>query len=712
MRIIKLFIKLGFILLFVLPTMILAQDTGLVLSITPEDLKDNKELLLDTHWRYKAGDDLAWAKADFDDTNWDITNKPRFKMDKLPKSGWGGIGWFRLHIKLDPSLVKEALSLSLQHYGASEIYIDGKLFHSFGQIPALGLPEKTSDPVGVPISLKWSEATEHVIAIRFSNQTISDTQFFAAKWWESNRFPVGVAIGLQNMNAAVNEYFSDRVRITIVAVATAGFLSSLAFLHLLLFIFYKEQRANLFYSIFAFSIVMTDLVSYTLAMQSHSVGFLLFAISLSKVLQCLLFISFTAFLYSAFYASTSKYFKFICWGWLLTALICVGVPSAKVNVVLFFVAITLTIPFLFRIITRAIIKKQDGVWIIGVGLLGFVFHLTMNLLIYVFEVLPRTPATGRLSLGFFYILPLSVSVYLARNFAQVSKNLTTQLVQVKELSEKQIAHQRREAELLIQSEKEQAKMLFLEAENDRKAKELEEARQLQLSMLPKHLPKLPNIEIAAYMKTATEVGGDYYDFYVADDGTLIVAIGDATGHGLKASTVVTATKSLFRTFVNETNLVQVLKQSSGILKEMNLRRLYMALMVMRIKDNHARFSAAGMPPMLVYRALTKKVEVIPLQGMPLGSAAFPYKEQELTLHTGDTVALMSDGFPELFNPAGEMFDYEHTKQIFLEVAERSPDEIIAHFTDTIEKWSDGRSQDDDITFVVLKIKDPRLPITI
>ena len=59
-----------------------------------------------------------------------------------------------------------------------------------------------------------------------------------------------------------------------------------------------------------------------------------------------------------------------------------------------------------------------------------------------------------------------------------------------------------------------------ETENERKTKELEEARQLQLSMLPKVLPQLPNLDIAVYMKTATEVGGDYYDFNVAMDGTL------------------------------------------------------------------------------------------------------------------------------------------------------------------------------------------------
>jgi serine phosphatase RsbU (regulator of sigma subunit) len=67
----------------------------------------------------------------------------------------------------------------------------------------------------------------------------------------------------------------------------------------------------------------------------------------------------------------------------------------------------------------------------------------------------------------------------------------------------------------------EAEKRAIEAENERKTKELEEARQLQLSMLPKELPKLPNLEIAAFMRTATEVGGDYYDFIVSN-GVLVM----------------------------------------------------------------------------------------------------------------------------------------------------------------------------------------------
>src|SRR5438477_9982476 len=101
-------------------------------------------------------------------------------------------------------------------------------------------------------------------------------------------------------------------------------------------------------------------------------------------------------------------------------------------------------------------------------------------------------------------------------------------------------------------------------------------------MLPKKLPELPNLEIAAYMKPATEVGGDYYDFHLAADGTLTVAVGDATGHGLKAGTMVTATKGLFNALAQGPEITQFLGQASLALKQMNLRGLYMALTLIKV----------------------------------------------------------------------------------------------------------------------------------
>ncbi len=242
-------------------------------------------------------------------------------------------------------------------------------------------------------------------------------------------------------------------------------------------------------------------------------------------------------------------------------------------------------------------------------------------------------------------------------------------------------------------------------EHQRRAKELEEARLLQLSMLPQLIPQLPNLELAAFMKPATEVGGDYYDFYLGKDGALTVALGDATGHGLKAGTMVTAMKSLFMALAPEGELSGILQQSNQALKRMNLRQIYMTLLLVRITGLRISICGAGLPPVLIHRAATQRVEEIDLKGMPLGSVPdFPYEQRDLELTPGDVILLMSDGFTERFNPRGETLGYELAKAVLAEVAQQSAHDIIQCFVQAGDAWANGSPQNDDTTFVVVKVK--------
>lgn len=78
--------------------------------------------------------------------------------------------------------------------------------------------------------------------------------------------------------------------------------------------------------------------------------------------------------------------------------------------------------------------------------------------------------------------------------------------------------------------------------------------------------------------------------------------------------------------------------------------------------------------------------------MPLGSVKdFPYAQQQLDLLNGDTLMLMSDGFPETFNEAGEMIDYARAKILLEETAHHSPQEIINHFMQTCDAWAGTRA---------------------
>jgi serine phosphatase RsbU (regulator of sigma subunit) len=224
-------------------------------------------------------------------------------------------------------------------------------------------------------------------------------------------------------------------------------------------------------------------------------------------------------------------------------------------------------------------------------------------------------------------------------------------------------------------------------------------------MLPKVLPQLPNLEIAVYMKTATEVGGDYYDFKVHDDGTLTVVIGDATGHGMQAGTMVSATKSLFHVLADGNTTVEFLRKGTRAIKAMGLKKMYMAITIAKIKNDHMKIAAAGMPFPLIYRSSTSQVEELTLKGMPLGGFSdFPYQEELVQLREGDSILFLSDGFEEMFNPQDEMLGEEQVKKLFQESGVKKPKEIISHLTKAGQTWANGREQGDDVTFVLIKIK--------
>ena len=260
----------------------------------------------------------------------------------------------------------------------------------------------------------------------------------------------------------------------------------------------------------------------------------------------------------------------------------------------------------------------------------------------------------------------------------------------------------REKELRAESAEHLAN--YLQAENRRQTQELDQARQLQLSMLPRTLPQHPAIEIAAHMQTATEVGGDYYDVHLADDGTLTFVIGDATGHGLAAGTMVTAMKGLFSDHAEEEDLDVVMHRCARSLQRMHLPKLYMALALGRLTGDTLELIGAGMPPALVYRAGSERIDTVSLKGLPLGSpGTHRYQKQYTRVSPGDVVLLMSDGLPELRKESGEMLGYERMPDLLREAAGQKPDDVIAHMIRSAHAWGDGLAMADDMTFLVLQV---------
>ena len=645
--------------------------------LSPEAIEGGKRVDLGAGWRYRAGDDAAWADPALDDAGWEALESPRFGQWRRPASGFPGIGWFRLRVAVDPALAGRPVALALVHYGASEVYVDGRLAHTFGRVGATPDAERTFNPQGLPVPLVFDAAGEHVLAIRYSCARGGDGVADLGRILTLDRLPPGFSASLADPAAAALAYDGALHETAVYTMIFVGVLAAFGLLHILLFAFYPRQRANLFYSLFAFSFALNAFTGYVIFTSHAGYGAAVWVNPANLATIAAMFLFFLLFLYEAYGFEVPRYFWALAALWAAAVLAVVYVRSSSTGLAIG-LCIGLSVTAAIRAMVRALRLRLDGAWIIGAGVQILAFGLLGQLL---GRILPAgRPWFSLLALAGFYGLPICVSIYLARAFARTSRNLEVQLGEVRRLA-------------------------AIEVEHERKAKELEEARQLQLSMLPAKLPDLPNLEIAAYMKPATEVGGDYYDFHVAEDGTLTVAVGDATGHGLKAGTMVTATKGLFNALADEPDIPRFFHRSSRALKRLNLRYLYMALTLAKVKDNHVRFSAAGMPPALIFRAATAEVEEVAIRGLPLGGGAvFPYEEREVELAPGDVLVFMSDGFPERFNASGEMLDYARAREVLAEIAHEPPVRIIEHFVATGEAWADGHPQNDDVTFVVMKVR--------
>jgi len=169
--------------------------------------------------------------------------------------------------------------------------------------------------------------------------------------------------------------------------------------------------------------------------------------------------------------------------------------------------------------------------------------------------------------------------------------------------------------------------------------------------------------------------------------------------------MVTAAKSIFNSYVNNPDIIFTFQEFNRVIKGMQLPSMSMCLSLLKIKGNNLTMSAAGMPHALLYRSENKKVEEIILKGMPLGAVNnFPYQLKTTELNPGDTLLLLSDGLPELFNGNKEMFGYDRVTTEYEKVASNNAKEIIEHLKNIGSEWLNGNDPDDDITFVVLKMK--------
>ena len=379
--------------------------------------------LSDPPWRYHPGHSPAWAGRAFNDRAWPRARTP-FSTGS-PPPGWHGTGWFRLHFTLDSVREDQPLALRIVQEGASEVYLDGRLLARFGRVGTSGPTTVGYRPYFRLVPLPVGVPGPHVLAIRYAK--------FAPWPPEYGGFFVWAGTADQLLAADLGELRLSSLNL--IGVAALGILG---LLHWFLYLFYRPQRANLYYSLYLAAMVLIGVAAYALAFPDYASsawGFRGFMVG-----SWLSMLGLLAFVY--FVCRGAVPWRRLRWGAAAGAGLSVAFsvhpfPLAWPALYGLFLAGTLEV---LRVLGGAIRRRQPGLWVIGLG-------VVLSIAVYLFagSNLARMFWGGHdlaqqltINLGFL-VLPICTSFYLARDFATTHRGLETQLRQVEQLSAQTLA---------------------------------------------------------------------------------------------------------------------------------------------------------------------------------------------------------------------------------------------------------------------------------
>jgi len=249
------------------------------------------------------------------------------------------------------------------------------------------------------------------------------------------------------------------------------------------------------------------------------------------------------------------------------------------------------------------------------------------------------------------------------------------------------------------------------AQKERLKHELDIARRIQLSSLPREIPKIDKLDISAYSNPALEVGGDFYDFYLNENKFNLV-VGDVSGKGTSAALYMSKLQGILRTlneFVhNPKSLMQ--KSNSLIYKSIESTSYITAVACsFDLSNNELNVVRAGHLPIYKINKFDSKLEILKPKGIGIGLSndeTFKKNTELLTLNysQGDYFIFISDGVTDSRNKEGEDFDTFRLENLLKDGQYNNSQELSDLIINSITTFSDGVTQFDDITIVVVRIK--------
>jgi sigma-B regulation protein RsbU (phosphoserine phosphatase) len=258
---------------------------------------------------------------------------------------------------------------------------------------------------------------------------------------------------------------------------------------------------------------------------------------------------------------------------------------------------------------------------------------------------------------------------------------------------------------------ENARLYRVAVEKGRMERELQVARELQASLLPKTTPQVPGWEFAAAWQPARQTSGDYYDFIAAREGKVGLVIGDVSGKGMAAALFMTLTRSIVRaSLAGPVCLAEGIGRANRLLCADSTAGMFVTLFCAEIglATGEVTYVNAGHnPPLLVSGGEGgRRLEELQRTGMALGVLEdAPFEQRTVQMLPGDLLLLYTDGVTDASRVDGERFETPRLRQVVLDQGHRAAGDVLSRLSGSVAEFTGTSEQFDDMAVLVAR----RLP---
>lgn len=669
-------------------------------------------------WKYKAGDDIQWVSDSLDDHPWDTIHHPAL----LPES-FNGTACFRIHFKLPLQLIGKS-GISISHKGASEIYLDGKLLEKFGEVSSNPEKEIRFTSKGESILLPVNDTAVHLLAIRYSNTA---WKRYAKNYLDNFQGPQiqfidFVAAGIIKSNQDILQFS--------VFSFLSGIFIALALVHLLMYYFERRQKFNLYQSLFVGILGILSLLPMVY-LYSEDPDFSYPIQYFADILVPVFLLSLTSLTRSLFNVKEKGFYYTVIVFFAATVLTKLVLPAqfGLVNGLMFLVVyIGATVGAI-----KGLRNNWRGAKFVGLGILSFTGCI---ILLIVVVIIAAIVGKGTLSdfIGIIVIVlmftgmmatPLSVSAFLAYEFAAQSKLLVKQIEQIERLSEQTI-QQEIEKKLILEKQNEilehqvtertleiTEKNTQLEHQKKEITDSISYAKRIQQALLPtadEIKEVLPETFVLYFPKDI--VSGDFYYFKKINQSSAWIAAVDCTGHGVpgalmsmigsKELNLATDQAELPGTALNLLNagVKNSLKQTHA-----DSTRDGMDLALLKIEKSHVCYSGANRPLWIIRNNAEVIEEIKPTKCSIGGLTSFDqsFQNHEVGMQAGDMVYIFSDGYADQFGGKKiKKLTTKKFKEFLLTIHHKEISQQHLYLAEFFHEWKGETEQVDDILVIGIK----------